>query len=1433
MKAVARELSKERVNRFFHNNSSTLTWKEDFEIGYKALTKWIPDTAFYHSFWHSYHKDLDKEVCDLYKQYERCINKGDNISQKRKEEEQREEEKENQKLNEKKSFQQQSDGNKPTSKGSQALFGSFFSKKTLQWSKSEMQLTEDGNKIAENYTFIQIQSIALFGQIYEYFKFQFPVFKAIKTVSDQEKELKEKYNDNRLKQESELDRTFLKKLEDKLKNGCPLVCGIEKWQDNKINLNMSTRLKPIRRLTFTFGNFTNPNPDYLELKQVVQKNNEFDIHSNEELVFVYGLSNNEIVLVLSIDKNVSDCLPEDEEINKEDEKYDVGNEHAKKQDVWNEQYNQNYVTKIFLSSRQTLNRAKRPIGELRGRMTLVTLSEQRHYMMLYERARQLIHVYSWKERIVDSLQPLNKTIDLRERVLPDGSYVTSMCFDNKNDNLYILDSTNIIRCIDLDRDQLNHEREIVCKEQYVKLMTTFEGGYIVGIKPHEKKKEEVQTNHNKDKVNKEDVQTPDEHDEPGSATTDIKGETQAVTLESSTSMNTSNAAIITSTKFKPNSLVQCDFYILDDSKELVRSLVLPKEFTSGGIHGIQFKLILQTQAYVVSLDDARCALLCLPLQISLKKSQLHLELTSMYGDVTIPSDDEKVGTRIPSKLDYIEYSLDKFGSKPEFFIQKKLTLHLSVLFDANEITHHHHHGFRKKIKQDTKKVFRHLDWQCVPLVIDGKNKQIHLKDVLKLVKNHSPFRSGDEFIRQVIVQFPMQIARASGGEFVLLHNGENDQARYAHCTTNGSFVDCIRFGGYDALINSWPGKIRVVSSMGKQSTGKSYMLNHLLGCKFDISGARCTDGVWITARIVGDILYVILDFEGLGSFERSPQEDALLSVFNASISNCTVFKCENRFDQDIAKMFERFQNGVQFLRDDNDKLFKGRLLIVIKDIPPADTKQVISEFSKKIASFCQDCTDKNGESESFVMQMYKDPTNIYIEPYPPLTHISFFKKLIVLRRSIESLPIIHGDGGILFLRHMKAIMAKLTMKDWNSNLSEQIVESAVERVQQYTESVINFGTLTISKTFESLERFDVNEDMEVVDLTKKEKIVVKNSDVVNSLLQKLEHVQHQSNEQSNETMTEQISQLKQWKGHFEKILDNIPNAGLNLIHNNILKFLYREFERQVPECKRGHSTHKKWFITFQLFLKLIYLRRELTLEKWITNELHGFGFQTLRGNNNVQEQTVGVTDKRVKRGQKEAMAKFIKPLTNIVLNQLQAAENLLMLCGAKCKDCYFLCLLRHAHQWNGEADHSCLGSHQCVQLCKCCQVNANSCDKEEILPCKLQAGHESFHDCRRKSHKCDKDCSLRQYGNCNEKCGLEFGHSSETACMCNSPIHYCNENCSLPGCPNKCEIDYAKEHTRHECSEKRCTKRCEIPSCGIFFFKKSLHACTLSCFVMH
>ena len=43
--------------------------------------------------------------------------------------------------------------------------------------------------------------------------------------------------------------------------------------------------------------------------------------------------------------------------------------------------------------------------------------------------------------------------------------------------------------------------------------------------------------------------------------------------------------------------------------------------------------------------------------------------------------------------------------------------------------------------------------------------------------------------------------------------------------------------------------------------------------------------VWMDSKC----LYVFMEFEGLGRFERTKQEDLLLSVLNVSLSNLTIF----------------------------------------------------------------------------------------------------------------------------------------------------------------------------------------------------------------------------------------------------------------------------------------------------------------------------------------------------------------------------------------------------------------------------------------------------------------------------------------------------------------------------------------------------------------
>ena len=74
---------------------------------------------------------------------------------------------------------------------------------------------------------------------------------------------------------------------------------------------------------------------------------------------------------------------------------------------------------------------------------------------------------------------------------------------------------------------------------------------------------------------------------------------------------------------------------------------------------------------------------------------------------------------------------------------------------------------------------------------------------------------------------PLQIARAENEAFVLLKDGlREDVGEFGRLS---ELADFISFGLYETILETNENPVVVISSMGKQSTGKSYMLNHLAG----------------------------------------------------------------------------------------------------------------------------------------------------------------------------------------------------------------------------------------------------------------------------------------------------------------------------------------------------------------------------------------------------------------------------------------------------------------------------------------------------------------------------------------------------------------------------------------------------------------------------
>eukprot|EP00899_Mesostigma_viride_P017244 jgi/Mesvir1/25520/Mv01770-RA.1 len=281
------------------------------------------------------------------------------------------------------------------------------------------------------------------------------------------------------------------------------------------------------------------------------------------------------------------------------------------------------------------------------------------------------------------------------------------------------------------------------------------------------------------------------------------------------------------------------------------------------------------------------------------------------------------------------------------------------------------------------------------------------------------------WVRQLICLLPLQIACAEDNSFVLMADGVQ---RSQHVRSTQEAVDAISFGLLDAVLDSWWGEIAVVSSMGKQSTGKSYTLNHLFGTSFQISGACCTDSCWMGLCQVGRVLFVILDFEGLGSFERTEQEDMLLAVFDAAVSNYTLFKTEFCLDRDLEAMFSRFQSGTGLLKGD-ERLFKGCFCIVVKDVPDRDIHSVNQEFHAKIAMSTRPRAGRE-VADNFIKEMYGGEFAVF--PFPPLGRPEFYSSLKTMFAVIARRPKQFTSGGASFSSFMKHLMSKLILKDWTT-----------------------------------------------------------------------------------------------------------------------------------------------------------------------------------------------------------------------------------------------------------------------------------------------------------------------------------------------------------------------------------------------------------------
>ncbi|KAG8738572.1 hypothetical protein FRC10_006677 [Ceratobasidium sp. 414] len=352
------------------------------------------------------------------------------------------------------------------------------------------------------------------------------------------------------------------------------------------------------------------------------------------------------------------------------------------------------------------------------------------------------------------------------------------------------------------------------------------------------------------------------------------------------------------------------------------------------------------------------------------------------------------------------------------------------------------------------------------------------------------------FIVELLCLIPLHLAITRENRFIPLKDGVWDPA-YERSLLGAdvpAIIDALSLGWYESLFQSYMATkasyiillVRVVSSMGEQSVGKSYCLNHFADTSFAGSAMRTTEGVWLSCTPTESYLLVSLDFEGVHSIERSAQEDALLVLFNTAVSNLVLFRNNFALSRDIAGLFtvgsevrfspmlirpcivsQSFQSSAMVLDPNaNKSLFNSTLAIIIKDVTNSDANDIVKEYvtssNNVLPQVSADCR-KGARSELYFALA---SGHIQIIPWPVINSPNFYTLFRHLRQNLDRQAFTHGTGGA-FLHNLKTLMAKIKAQDWGA-LDRELQESLQNRLAYSHTPVENLAAHRAKQLLERL-----------------------------------------------------------------------------------------------------------------------------------------------------------------------------------------------------------------------------------------------------------------------------------------------------------------------------------------------------------------------------
>jgi hypothetical protein len=420
------------------------------------------------------------------------------------------------------------------------------------------------------------------------------------------------------------------------------------------------------------------------------------------------------------------------------------------------------------------------------------------------------------------------------------------------------------------------------------------------------------------------------------------------------------------------------------------------------------------------------------------------------GGTTIQAEDNTAEREVIEGnpiVDVLQCSIDKFGS-----INDEDSRDLLILSDL-------------KTKADEVLKYTKALPQCKQLF--RKIKVLNFKKLSK--KSPSCSKQGSSVFQLLASRVPLHIASIQGQSLIPLKNGINSfdefvrdsKANDADFSTRCAKM--LEFGLYETELLKTK-ELKVVAIIGRQSSGKSYLMNRIFGTRFDVATERCTDGIWMGMAVLEGQTYVVLDCEGLLSHVRSTQDEIRMCIALAAVSDVLIFNTDySGINQHSQKLFESMNSACDRLKGDG--LFKGSLWITVRDVADNQYEGMKSEIETRIENLRVDGKFK------FIMELFGGNCDtVCLHNYEKTLHF----EADLAQSIVEELKVMPArwQSGSTFLDKLKMTLVMIMTDDQESQ-DDRMLELNIQRVKE----IIKLIDLNPEVALTNLGKLDYSQEM--------------------------------------------------------------------------------------------------------------------------------------------------------------------------------------------------------------------------------------------------------------------------------------------------------------------------------------------------------------------